>query len=264
MNAPVLVKTLRDQRRSLLGWSIGILVLLVVEGALWPSVRDMPKLDELLAGYPEPLKEMFDLDTMSTGVGFLNAELFTLVLPTLFIVFGIGRGARLVAGEEEAGTLEMVLVTPVSSTRVLLEKAAGLVFSVAALGLVAGTATLAVSATFDMGVPVGHVLVASTAVVLIGIEYGVVALAIGAVTGRRLAALAVTGSAAVAGYLLYVAGMLVEGLAAWMPWSPFHQALSAGPLTGAFPVGFVWLVLGSAAALLVAPPVFARRDIRHP
>jgi len=263
MNAPILMKTLRDQRRGLIGWSVGIAVLLFIEGALWPSVRDMPKLDELLAGYPEPMKEMFDLDTMSTGVGFFNAELFALVLPALFIVYGIARGVRLVAGEEEAGTLEILLVTPVSTTRVLLEKAAGLLAAVVVLGLVCGIVTLAVAAVFDMGVPVGHVLIACTAVVLLGIEYGFVALAVGAVTGRRLAAVAVTGSAAVAAYVLYVAGMLVEGVADWMAWSPFQQALSEGPLTGTLPGGFGWLVLGSVTALVLAPPVFAHRDIRH-
>lgn len=264
MNMPVLAKTLRDQRRGMIGWSGGIAALLLVEGALWPSVKDMPQLDELLAGYPEPMKELFDLDAMSTGVGFLNAELFTLVLPVLFIVYGIARGARLVAGEEEAGTLEMVLVTPFSTTRVLVEKALGLMTSVALLGLVCGLMTAAVAGLFHMGIPIGHVLVASLAVVLLGIEYGLVALAVGALTGHRLVSIAAAGSAAVAAYVLYVAGMLVHGVADWMPWSPFHQALSDGPLAGGVPSGFVWLVLGSLAAFLLAPPVFARRDIRHP
>lgn len=264
MNTPVLLRALRDQRRSLIGWSVGVALLLLVEGALWPSVRDMPQLDELLAGYPEPMQEMFGLDTMSTGVGFLNAELYTLVLPVLFIVHGIARGARLVAGEEEAGSLEMVLVTPMSTTRVLAEKAAGLVLAVALLGLVCGLATLTVSAIFDMGVPVGYVAVASLAIVLLGIEFGLFALAVGAVTGRRMVAVAVPGVAAVAAYVLYVAGMLVESMADWSPWSPFQQALSEGPLVGSVPGALGWLVLGSMAAVALAAPVFARRDIRHP
>lgn len=263
MNTPVLSRTLRDQRRSLVGWSLGVALLLLVEGALWPSVRDMPQLDELLSGYPEPMQEMFDLDAMSTGVGFLNAELFTLVLPVLFIVHGIARGARLIAGEEEMGILEMVLVTPMSTTRLLAEKAAGLVTAVAVLGLVCAFATLGVSAIFDMDVPVGHVAVASLAMVLLGVEFGLLALAVGAVTGRRLVAVAFTGTAAVAAYVVYVAGILVEGLSDWSPWSPFHQALAEGPLVGSLPGGFGWLVLGSVLAMALASPVFARRDIRH-
>ena len=114
-----------------------------------------------------------------------------------------------------------------------------------------------------MDVPVGHVAVASLAMVLLGVEFGLLALAVGAMTGRRLVAVAVTGTAAVAAYVLYVAGVLVEGLADWSSWSPFHQALAEGPLVGSLPGGFGWLVLGAAAAMALAPPVFARRDIRH-
>lgn len=37
-----------------------------------------------------------------------------------------------------------------------------------------------------------------------------------------------------------------------------------GTLAGGVPGDFAWLVLGAATVLAVAPPVFARRDIRHP
>jgi len=258
----VLRKTLRDQRRGLTGWGLGIVVLVLIEGALWPSVRDMPQLDELLEGYPAAMKELFDLDSMSTGVGFLNAELFTLVLPILFIVFGVGRGARLVAGEEEAGTLEMLLVTPLSTTRLLLEKALGLLVSVFVLGIVCGLVTVLVSTMFSMDVPVGHAAVGSLAMVLIGVEFGWLALAAGAVSGRRAVAIATSGVAAVAAYVLYVAGHLVDSLHEGMAWSPFHQALADGPMDAAVPLRFGWLIVGALAVLALALPAFGRRDIR--
>jgi ABC-2 type transport system permease protein len=255
-------KTLRDQRRSLVGWSIGIVALVMVEGAIWPSIRDMPNFDELLESYPEGMKEVFGVEGMTTGVGFLNAELFTLVLPALFIIFGIARGARLVAGEEEAGTLEILLVTPLSTTRLVLEKAAALLVSVVLLGLVCASSTVLASAFFSMDVPLGSVAVGSLAMVLLGVEYGWLALTIGAATGRRAVALGTAGVAVVAAYVLYVAGLLVDEVSGWMPWSPFHQALADGPLDEALPARFGWLVLGAVVLLAAAPPIFARRDIR--
>lgn len=258
----IAAKTVWDQRRSLLGWSIGLVALLVLEGALWPSVRDMPDLDQLLSGYPEGMKEVFSLDAMDTGVGFLNAELYTLLLPALFIGFGVARGARLVAGEEEAGTLEILLVTPVSTTGLYLAKALGLLVSMLALGCVVFGATLAVSAAFSMEVSLGQALVGSMALLLLGLEYGWLALAVGAMTGRRGVALGITAVAAVGGYVLYVGGLIVNALETWLPWSPFHQALADGPLDGTLPPRFGWLALGAAAALVSALPVFARRDIR--
>lgn len=258
----VFTKTLRDQRRSLIGWSIGVAALVLVEGALWPSIRDMPNLDEFLANYPDALKKAFNLGAMTTGTGFLNAELYTLVLPILFLVFGISRGARLVAGEEEAGTLEVVLVTPVSTTRILLEKAAGLLLALCFLGGVAGSSTMLASALFAMGISPSSIAVGSLSMVLLGLEYGFLALAVGAMSGRRSFAMGVASVAAVAAYVLYVGGLMVDSLSGWLPWSPFHQALAEGPLANGLPARFSLLVLGAIVVVTVAAPVFARRDIR--
>ena len=138
MFANVFLKTLRDLRRGLLGWSIALVLLVAVMAALWPSIRDIPDLDELLASYPAVMRELFDVEAISTGAGFLNAELFSILLPALFIVFAVGRGAQLVAGEEEVGTLEVLLATPASRARVLLDKAAALALAatVAVVGYV--------------------------------------------------------------------------------------------------------------------------------
>jgi hypothetical protein len=70
----VFLKTIRDQRRTLLGWGIGIVLLVGFEAALWPSIRDMPDLKNFLANYPEAMKELFNLDAMTTPSGFMNAE----------------------------------------------------------------------------------------------------------------------------------------------------------------------------------------------
>ena len=175
-------RTLRDQRRSLVGWTLGLAALLLVEAALWPSVRDMAGLDELLAGYPEGMKELFNLDSMGTGIGFLNAELFTLVLPALFIGFGVARGARLVAGEEESGMIEVLLVTPLSTTMLYLGRAVGLFLSVFFLGGVVLGMTLLISVGFSMGVTPVDAAIGSLSLSLLGLEYGFVALAVGAMT----------------------------------------------------------------------------------
>src|SRR5512138_2102423 len=136
MLGSVYSKALRDQRRALVGWSIGILLLVGLMAGIWPSFRDMPDLERFLANYPEEFGRLFNIPAMTTGTGYLNAELFSIMLPVLFIIFAIARGARAVAGEEEAGTLETVLVTPVSPTRLLLQQAAALATGVTVLGVV--------------------------------------------------------------------------------------------------------------------------------
>jgi ABC-2 type transport system permease protein len=42
----VFTKSLLGQRRALVGWSIGIALLVLLEASLWSSIRNMPGFDE--------------------------------------------------------------------------------------------------------------------------------------------------------------------------------------------------------------------------
>lgn len=258
----LVTRTLRDQRRLFIGWAVGLSSILLIMGAMWPSIRDMPALNEMLSGYPEGMRELFNIDAMTTGMGFFNTELFTLVLPAMFIAFGVTRGAALIGGEEEAGIIEVLLVTPLSTTTLYLSRAVALFVSVAILGAMVFVMTLVTSALFSMGVGALEAAIGTLAMCLLGLEFGYLAFAVGAMTGRRGLALAIGGVAAVAAYVVYVAGLLVDALDPLLPWSPFYQALEGGPLTSTFPPRLGLLVLGALVVLVAAIPVFSRRDIR--
>ena len=257
----ILHKTLWDQRRSLPFWASGLALTILLEAALWPSMSGMPSLDEYLQELPAGLREMFALEQMSTGSGFLNAELFTLVLPMMFLVYGISRGARMLAGEEEAGTLDLLLVTPLSTTRLLVQEATALFLSTAALGGAVLVATVVGSQAFGLEIGVWAATVGATAMVLLGLEFGVLALVTGALTGRRGLAMAIPAVLVMAAYLLYVAGVFVDELGRWRGMSPFDQALHGGPLAPNVPGSFAWLVVPPLVALIIALPLWARRDI---
>ncbi|HET7430177.1 MAG TPA: ABC transporter permease subunit [Nocardioides sp.] len=255
-------KALRDQRWALVGWGGGVVLLVLVEAAVWPTFSDMPDMEQFLNNYPEAFRKLFDLTSMTTGTGFMNAELFTLMLPLLFIVFAVGRGARMIAGEEESGVLEVVLATPVSTRSVLLQKAAALVVGVTVLGAVLAVVLLLCSAVFGLGIGVGSALSGCVAMVLMGVEFGALALAVGASTGRRALAIGVAGAAAVAAYVLYALALIVDAFEPWQPLSPFHQALHAGPLGSGLPASSALVALGAVVVLAAAVPVFERRDLR--
>lgn len=254
-------KAVWDQRKSLLAWGSGLAMIVFLEAALWPSIKSMPTFDEYLADFPTALKELFAMDTMSTGRGFLNAELFTLMLPMMMIIYGITRGARMVATEEEQGTLDLLLVTPLSTTRLLAEAEAALVTGLLTLGGVVFAATVVGSATFGLGISLPEACVGAGATTLLGIEFGTVALVAGALTGRHGVAVAVSSGAALAAYVLYIGGVFVSGLEHWRAVSPFQQALHGGPLSGSVPASFLWLALIPLALCALALPTWGRRDI---
>jgi ABC-2 type transport system permease protein len=257
----VFLKSLRDQRRALLGWSVGVVVLVGLMAAIWPSFRDLPDLKDFLAKYPEQIGRLFNIEAMTTASGYLNTELFSMMLPILFIIFGIARGARMIAGEEEAGTLEALLVTPVSPVRLVLDQAGALATSLAVLGAVLFAATAGSSALFGMDIPVSEAATASLAMVLLGVEHGYLALAVGAATGRRSAAIAVASIVALLGYVLYLAGQLLDSLRGWQPVSPYYQAIHGGPIGGGLVMSYWWMVLAAVVFIVAALPVFNRRDV---
>jgi ABC-2 type transport system permease protein len=258
---PVLVKTLADQRRGLRWWSAGLVALVGSMAALWPSVRGMADLTDLLDSYPEGLQELFDMQAITTGAGYLNAELFSIMLPAMFIVFAVGRGARLMAGEEQDRTLELLLVTPLPRRAVLLSKATGLVLATAALGAVLLTITAAASLALDMGIGLGQLSAAALSMTLLGIEHGLIAIGVGAATGRRSFAVSIAGGVAVAGYVLFVLARLVDTVRPWGVLSPFEQAVASGPIGGGVPAIWLWMPVVGLVALGAAMPVFERRDI---
>ncbi|MEV2225803.1 ABC transporter permease subunit [Nocardia vinacea] len=257
----VFTKCLRDQRRGLLGWSIGIAALVLLESAIWPSFSNTSGMQDFLENYPEPLRKLFNLDQFVTGTGFLNAELFSMLLPILFLVFAIGRGARGIAGEEAAGTLEVLLVNGVSPIRLALEQAAAVISSVGVLGIALFGSIVVGSAVFGLGISIGAAATGALSMVLLGIEFGLFATGVGAATGRRVLALGAATVLAVAAYVLYVASKLVTAVRPWGPWSPFHQAVEGGPLGAGLPLPYLWLALVGIGCVLLALPIFDRRDI---
>lgn len=260
----VFAKTLRDRRRSMLGWSAGLVGLTALMAAYWPSVRDSPQLQSFFDDLPEAMRSIVGGSDYSTPAGFLNAELFSLMLPLLFLVVAIGMGARAIAGEEERGTSDLLMSMPISRRRVLLEKVAGGVLVLLAIGTVLFAALALSALVSDMDVSVGRLAQASLATVLLSLPFGALALAIGCATGARGLALGLTAAAAVAAYMLNALAPLVDSLSGAEDLSPFAWYASGDVLLGAGLAPWrAGLLVGVAAVLLgIALLALDRRDLR--
>lgn len=256
----VFSKTFRDQFRGLIGWSIGVAVTVLVMAAIWPSFSDID-LDQLLSQYPEAMKQLFNVGSMGTGAGYLNAELYSLMLPAIFVIFAVARGARLVAGEEEAGTLDLLATMPIPRRRILLEKCAALVADLGVLAVVLLASTWLSSSVFGLDIGVADAMNGAIAMFLLGLEFGLVALALSAATGRRTLAVGISAGLAGASYLLYLVAQLVDSLRPLRVVSPFYQAISEGPVGPNLPLIVWWMLVVGVLALTVAVPVFERRDL---
>lgn len=263
MMRTLLTKTLHDRRRGLVGWSVGIAALVALIALYWPSVRDSPDLQAFTRDLPDAVRALVGDADFSTAHGYLHAELFSFMVPLLFLIVAIGMGARAVAAEEERGTIDVLMALPISRHRMLLEKVAAGALVLVALGAVLALALLAAGALVDLGIPAGRFVAVALATVLLAGPFGALALAIGCATASRGLAVGVAGAAAAVAYLLDALAPLVASLEPYRDLSPFAWYRSDELLAGAgLALGDVALFVGVSAALAaLALLALERRDL---
>jgi ABC-2 type transport system permease protein len=256
-----------DHRRALAGWCVGTVAYILLIAAIYPSLAGSGSLDKLIQSYPDALKSLFGISnggSLSSGAGFLDAELFSFMLPLLVLVLAIGSGARTFAGEEDAGRLELVLAYPVPRRDAVLAKGAAVGIQVAALSVSAGMAIAILNPIFDLELSLDHVVMASIELLLIGLLFGWLALALGAATGSHSLAAAVAGGLAAGSYL--VAGL--HGLAGWLDPFRFLSAfwwIGSSPLqNGIRGAGAIVLALAAVGTLVAGALLVEQRDLEAP
>lgn len=258
----VAAKTLHDRRRGAIGWSVGLALLVAIIAAYWPAVRDSPDIQDFARNLPDAIRALAGGGDYGTPAGYLSSELFAFMMPLLFLVVAIGMGARAIAGEEERGTIDVLLSAPITRRRVLLEKVTGGLVVLAGLGVVLFASLVVGSAAVDMGIPAGRLAAISAATVLLALPFGALALALSCATGVRGMAAGIASAAAVAAYLLDALAPLVSSLKGYRDLSPFAWYAGDEVLRGGLTAGHAALLAGVAAALVaVAAVALERRDL---
>ena len=121
MLASVFGKTLYDMRRGLIWWSISLLLMNLWMVSLYPVIQESAEaLEQYLSNLPPTFSALVgEAATFSTIEGYLSVELFTFFLPMLTLAFAIVYGAGAIGGEEDSGTLDLLLAHPIPRWRVL-------------------------------------------------------------------------------------------------------------------------------------------------
>jgi ABC-2 type transport system permease protein len=266
MPIEVLAETIRERRRAIGWWALGLAALIALNVAFYPSVRDDRALSDYAEDLPESVRALFvggELD-LTSPAGYLNSQIFALLAPILFLIFAIGAGSAAVAGEEERGTLDLVLAQPLRRRDYVVQRFLALAALIAALTIVLLLAVALGSWLVDLEIGFAKLLAASASVGLLALLFGTIALAAGAIRPGRATAIAVAAGVAVIAWLLDGLGQAVDVLDSLRPLSPYYQAIGRNPLREGAPwTG--WAVLAVTSALLAATGAagFERRDVRQ-
>ena len=258
---------LRDRVRALVAWCVGVALYILLLAAVFPSLRDATDLNELIEKYPEGLKSLFGLTAgidLTTGAGYFDAELFSLMLPLFALVLAIGSGARVLAGEEEAGRLELLFAYPIRRRDGVLAKGATVGVEVAVFAAAFAAVLLALDPVFDLELATARVAGAAAGVAVLALLHGWLALAVAGLTPSRALATAVPAALAAGGYLVAGLHELADWLDPlrylsafwWVGRSPLREGVSAG--------GMLMVAVAAAAALGAAAYLIERRDLKTP
>jgi len=178
------------------------------------------------------------------------------------MIFGIALAAAQIAGEEENGTLSLLLAYPVSRARLLLQKYAVLVTGTVVLCGAHLAAMLVADVTIGLDLPTGDLVGAHVMLLLLALAVASVAFAVGAATGKRGLTIGVGAALGIVAYLSNVVAQLVDSLHWLQKLSLFSYYGGAEPLRlGLRPAYAAVLLAVIVVAAVAAWLAFERRDV---
>lgn len=259
---PLFRRVVGDSWRSLVGWSLGVVAAISLYVPLFPSIGGNPDMQAILDSMPPELINAIGYDEITTGAGYTQSTFYGLIGLLLLTIAATSWGTAAIAGDEEAGSLELTLAHGVSRTRVVLERTLALVVRLAWLALLSAAMVLALNSSAGLGIEAPNAFAAAAALLGLTLLSGTGAIAVGSLTGRRVYATAAGAGIAIVSYAVNAVANQSADLDALHRWSPYHWAYGTPPLAeGVDWVGLSLLFGLSALLVVVALAAFNRRDL---
>ena len=257
MNA-VLRRSLLDRRRALTVWAASVGLTGAFFMLVWPSIEDA--IGQALDSYPDSVKQAFGITTLDSAEQYLNAELFSLILPVALAVFAVRAVAAAIAGAQERGHLDVLLSAPISRRQLVAATFAAIAVELAAILAAAWALTclggVVASADLDAGLAAaGYANVWPLAIFSAGVAM--------LVTGLSQHAGTVTGVASgviVAMYVLDLLGRLSDSVEPFR-WLSAFQYYGTAAVDGIDPPSFAGLAVAGLALAVAGTILFDRRDL---
>jgi len=255
--------TLWQRRWSMFWWSVGIVSLVAMTLAFYPTIHQQAtELQKSFSSFSDSTLALFGGTDFFSPVGYLNSQLIYLMLPLLLIILGVGLGNSLIGREEADSTLESLLARPISRSHLLLAKALAGILVIFLVTLAGTAATILMAKAVNLGVPLAYILAACFACFMLVITFSSVAFVLAATGRGRAAALGISTVYAIGGYIIGSLASTVHWLDKPSLIFPYHYYRSADILHGTFTwSSIVFFALFSLGCGALAWLSFRRRDL---
>lgn len=261
----IFLKTLRDYRIAIFGWGVGIgLLMYTVVSAITalvatPAARaDLVGLARSFSWIAEPVK-------IDTAGGYATWKYgFTILVMALWPILA---GSRMLRGEEERGSMDVLLSLPRGRVRVALEKLAAMWTALLGMALLIGLLTFAASARVNADFGLSDSLLFGLNLALVCGVFGSIALFVSQFTQERRAASGITGGLLALFIVVDMIHRVIPNTDWISRWSPVYYYNLSKPLIPSYGVDPVaMLVLIGLSVLLSGAAVwlFVRRDVGAP
>jgi ABC-2 type transport system permease protein len=261
MRADIAWLDLSNRRRILTGYCLGMAVYALVVVAMYPAFKTSTSLDKLIQADSTAAALFGVTGRISSSGGWLNGNIYANFFPLILLLLTIGYGAASLAGQDEDGTLGLLAVLPVRRTAIVTQKAAAMAIQAAALTVTVAVLVI-IGRSFQLDVTLANIASISAVIFLMGLDFGLVAMAAGALTGRRGAAIGIGTALAAASYLVSSLAPAVSSIRPARYASLFYWSVGNSQIThGVTPGDYAVLIITGLCALTAATLAFRRLDI---
>src|SRR5437016_8811556 len=258
----IYLKTLREFRIAILGWGVGMGLLIYVVLAAVPSLIATPAARASVVSLGGTFAWIAEPIALDTPGGYVTWKYGLTLL--IIAIWPLIACSRLLRGEEERGSLDALLSLPRGRVRVVLEKLAAVWTALLGIGLLIALLAFAGGKTASADFGLGDALLFGLNVALICGVFGSIALLLSQFTQERGTAAGVTGGLLVVFIVLDMVHRVIPNTEWVSRISPVYYYNLSKPLIpsygtspGAMLVLLALCILLSGAAIWL----FARRDV---
>jgi ABC-2 type transport system permease protein len=257
----IYLKTLRDFRIAILGWGIGMGLLMYVNLVAFPTLVETPQARASLIALSGTYSWLAEPIKVGTAGGYVTFKVGFLIL--LVALWPLMAGSRMLRGEE-GGPLDVLLSLPRGRGRVVIEKLAAVWTALLAMGLLIGLLTFLGGKNVGADFGLGDALLYGLNIALISSVFGAIALLLSQFTQERGGAAGWTAGLLLVFIVLDMFHRVIPNTEWLSRFSPVYYYNLSRPLVPGYGVnlGAMLLLLALSILLSVAALwLFVRRDV---
>jgi ABC-2 type transport system permease protein len=258
----IFLKTLRDYRVAILGWGIGMGLVVISPMASVAALVTTPQAHEQLVSLAATFAWNADTVAVDTIGGYATWKIGIFVF--LIAVWPLLAGSRMLRGEEDRGSLDVLLSLPRPRVRVALEKLAAMWTALLAMAVLIGLLAFAGGKKFGADFGAGEGLLYGLNLALICAVIGGVALLLSQFTEERGPAAGWTAGL----LLIFIVLDMVHRVIPNTEWisrlSPIYYYNLSKPLIPSYGTSAGGMLVQLALAVLLSGAavwLFQRRDV---